>query len=219
MKTRKLISLAVLIMVLFISCVSTGQEVKVDGVTYIADIAVEYKDVTEGAAQRYQSSNRFDNSKKDNIKAIKDYSRASYSERQNMISVLTADVNDCMDTLLAEKGFDLVRSYDQARFTIEGKVDVRYGKNEYGTTWFYDVFITAWDKKHAPLDYNRTDLVKMDRAVKPAARIETTDLFPQMSWSTHGEIYASDAEEAEKILMERLDREFRNSFVDDFFIL
>ena len=218
METRKLISLAVLIMVLFTSCVSTEQVVKVDGVTYIADIIVEYKDITEGAAQRYQAANRFDNSKKDNIKAIKDDSRSSFSERQNMISALTENVNGCLDGLLAEKGFDLVRNYDQARFTIEGNVDIKYGRNEYGNTWFYDVFITAWDKEHAPLDYNRSDLVKMDRALKPTTRIETTDMFPQMSWSTHGEIYASTAEEAEKMLMERLERELRDSFINDFFI-
>ena len=218
MKTRKLISLAVLIMVLFTSCVSTEQVVKVDGVTYIADIAVEYKDITEGSAQRYQAQNRFDNSKKDNIKAIKDYSRSSYSERQNMISTLTVNVNDCMDALLAEKGFELVRDYDQARFTIEGNLDIKYGRNEYGDTWFYDVYITAWDKENAPLDYNRTDLVKLDRAVKPTTRIQTTDQFPNMSWSTHGEIYADSAVEAEKVLMERLEKELRNSFVNDFFV-
>ena len=218
MKTCKLISLAVLIMVLFTSCVSTEQVEKVEGVTYISDIAVEYKDITEGAVQRYQTANRFDNSKKDNIKAIKDYSRASYSERQNMISVLTKNVNGCMDDLLAEKGFELVRDYDHARFTVEGNVDIKYGRNEYGNTWFYDVFITAWDKEHAPLDYNRSDLVKMDRALKPTTRIETTDMFPQMSWSTHGEIYASTAEEAEQMLMERLEKEFRDSFINDFFI-
>ena len=218
MKTRKLISLAVLIMVLFTSCASTEQVVKVDGVTYIADMIVEYKDITEGAAQRYQAQNRFDNSKKDTIKAIKDYGRSSYPERQDMISVLNADVNGCMDNLLAEKGFELVRDYDEARFTIDGKVDIKYGRNEYGNTWFYDVFITAWDKEHAPLDYNRSDLIKIDRALKPTTRIETTDVFPDMSWSTHGEIYASTAEEAEKMLMERLEKELRDSFINDFFI-
>ena len=218
MKTRKLISLAVLIMVLFTSCASTEQVVKVDGISYVSEITVGYKSATEGSSQRYLAENRFDNTKKDAMKEIKDYNRSSYSEKQSMTTVVYDDINDFMNDLLVEKGFVQASDYNKARFNVEGSVDVEYGRNEYGYTWFYDVFITAWDKENAPLDHQQAGLLKLERSVKPTTRIQTTEQFPEMSWSTHGEIYADSAAEAEKILMERLEKEFRNSFINDFFV-
>ena len=187
MKHKKLLAFVFCLFLLFLVTSCMTVENSADEYLYNDDgVVVFFRNDSENAIKSYISKNKNDKTKTKIRNTISAESRTNYSINQQTESRLEKSFKANFSEAVSSRGFNSAY-IDNARFILEGNVDVSYVRTEQGVIWMYEAFISARDKLNQPLDYNRSDLVKHENALKNTTVIDNLDRHETMSWSTHGQ--------------------------------